>query len=55
MRSKFSCSRSIGELPDHLPGSDLYDIDYETGSGADTLGLDAQMMGPWLGLTMYFN
>ncbi len=36
-------------------GYRIYDIDYETGSGADTLGLDAQMMGPWLGLTMYYN
>jgi len=36
-------------------GYRIYDIDYETGSGADTLGLDAQMMGPWLGVTMYYN
>lgn len=36
-------------------GYRIYDIDYESGSGADTLGLDAQMMGPWLGVTWHYN
>ncbi len=36
-------------------GYRIYDIEYESGSGADTLGLDAQMMGPWLGVTWHFN
>lgn len=36
-------------------GYRIYDIDYESGSGADTLGFDAQLMGPWLGVTWHLN
>lgn len=31
----------------------LYDIDYEHGSGVEQFGLDGQMGGLWLGVTLY--
>jgi opacity protein-like surface antigen len=35
-------------------GYRILDIDYERGSGTSTFGLDAQMKGPILGLSIYF-
>jgi hypothetical protein len=35
-------------------GYRIYDIDYETGSGGDRFGYDAQLRGPALGVTFHF-
>ncbi len=35
-------------------GYSIYDIDYERGSGNDRFGLDAQMAGPAIALSLYF-
>ncbi len=35
-------------------GYRIYDIDYEGGSGAEAIGLDVRIRGPWLAVTMHF-
>lgn len=35
-------------------GYKIYDIDYETGSGNERFGINAQLQGPALGVTFYF-
>ena len=35
-------------------GYQIYDIDYNNGSGSDEFGLDGKFDGPWLGLSYHF-